>query len=42
MNVTLIDAQHRLAKYWAQWLRVVEALISAVDSLRKYLIPVHG
>ena len=41
MNVTLSDAQH-LAKYRAQWLRVVEALISAEDSLRKYLIPVHG
>ena len=42
MKVTLSDAQH-LAKYRAQWLRVVdEALISAEDSLRKYLIPVHG
>ena len=41
MNATLSDAQH-LAKYQAQWLHVAEALISAEDSLRKYLIPVQG
>ena len=40
MNVTLSDAQH-LSNYRAQWLRVLEALISVEDSLRKYLIPIQ-